>query len=162
MFKLLFLSALSIVIMPCLGLAGTHEALCNGSQKCEVKIGGDRLIAGDMVVPIQAIASWSKSGPGRTLNSTAGPILGILFGDFGTAQLLASDYRASFDISFYTTDQKPDQLSVAFLNEKASRFFEVEIQAATGLPQKVLNDKASQFKWTTTDFPPPQNTNSTP
>lgn len=161
MFKALFLSALSIVMMPCLGLAGTYEALCNGSQKCEVKIGGDRLIAGDLVVPIQAIASWSKSGPGRTLNSTAGSILGVLL-DFPTAQFLASDYRAGFDISFYAADQKPNQLSIAFLNEKASRFFEIEIQAATGLPQKVLNDKASQFKWTTTDFPPAQNTSPMP
>lgn len=161
MFRVLLLSTLSIMMMPRVVLAGTYEALCNGSQKCEVKISGDRLMAGDRIVPIQAIASWAKSGPGKTLNSTAGSILGILI-NFPAAQVLASDYRGSFDILYYTAEQKPDQLSVAFLNENASRFFEIEIQAATGLPQKVLNDKASQFKWTTTDFPPPQNTNSTP
>jgi hypothetical protein len=163
--KALFFAALFSIVMPCVGLAGTYDALCNSSQKCEVKIADRRLIVGDKIVPIEAISSWTKSGPGRKTNSTAMPLWSILVGsplNLSTAQWLSGEYQSIFNINYYTTDQKLGQLSVAFVNEKASRFFEVEIQATTGLPQGVQNENASQFKWNTTDYSVPRNTNINP
>jgi len=165
MLKATFLAIPAIMTMPLASLAGTYDALCNTNQKCVVKILDDRLIAGDKIVPIQAIASWSKSGPGRTTNATTGAILTILFHNYVTSNNSAfylKQYQASFAINYYTPEQKQEMLSIAFLNESVSKWFETEIQATTGLPQKSLNDKAPQFKWSTTEYPAPKSTINNP
>ena len=160
------LAALAFLVIPLPSLAGSYDALCNATQKCVVKILNDRLIVGDSIVPIDAIASWSKSGPGRTAtNSTTGSILTILLHNYNhssNSPYYLKGYQSSFNLSYYTADQKEDQVSIGFVNESVSRWFEIELQAATGLPKQAINDKAPLFKWTPSDYPAPQNTPGNP
>jgi hypothetical protein len=59
MFMSAFLAALAFLVAPLPSLAGSYDAFCNATQKCVVKILNNRLIVGDAIVPIQALASWS-------------------------------------------------------------------------------------------------------
>jgi hypothetical protein len=163
MVKNSFIAILALMSIPSATLAGTYDALCNTNQKCVVKVLDDQLIVGDKTVPIQAIASWSKSGPGVNSNSTIGAIATWLVVPVNaSAGLYIRTFQSRFSISYYTPEKKVDQVSIDFANESVSRFFETEIQVATDLPQGVLNDKASQFKWNTGTYLSPQNTINNP
>ena len=160
MLKHSFIAILAFMSIPLASLAGTYDALCNTNQKCMVKVLDDRLIVGEITVPIQAIASWSKSGPGVNSNSTIGAIvtwLVIPANAPGFYPKTIQSFRSKFSITYYTPEQKTDQVSIVFANESVSRFFETELQAVTELPQGSLNDKASQFKWNAAGYPSPHN-----
>jgi hypothetical protein len=152
MSKHLFIAILAFMAIPSATLAGTYDVLCNVDQKCVVKVLGDRLIVGEKIVPIQAIASWSKSGPGVNSNSIIGAIATWLVIPASSPGFYYATFQSKFNITYYTPEQKADQVSIDFANESVSRFFEAELQAATDLPQGALNDKASQFKWNTTGY----------
>lgn len=148
------LAAILVVLStPLMGLARTYDALCIGNQNCKVEISYEQLVVGGKMVPIKAIASWSKSGPGSRVNHTSGPILSILFGT-SASQLLATEYQATYTITYYTAEQKEDQVLIGFINKRYSRWFETELQAVTGLPQNDINDQARLFKWNSTEDSP--------
>jgi hypothetical protein len=153
MIKTTFFAFLAILATPLIGIARTYDALCSNNQNCKVEISYERLIVGDKIVPIRAIASWSKSGPGERLNPSSGPVLSILLGA-PFSQLVANEYQATYVITYYTAKQKEDNVLVGFVNKRYSRWFETELQATTGLPQGDINDKAPLFKWNSIEYLP--------
>lgn len=157
-----FIAFLAFMAIPSAALAGTYDALCNTNQKCVVKILDDRLTVGEKTMPIQAIASWSKSGSGVNSHSTIGAVMTLLVAPANGTGFYYKTFQSKFNITYYTSEQKSDQISIDFANESVSRFFETELQAATDLPQGALNDKATQFKWNTLDYSSLQNTTKNP
>jgi hypothetical protein len=140
-FKFIFFAFLAILSSPSIGLARTYDALCSDNQNCKVEISYERLIVGGKIVPIRSIASWSKSGPGTRVNPKSGPILSILLGA-PFSQLVATEYKEVYAITYYTDKQKKDSVFIGFVNKRYSRWFETELQATTGLPQGNINDQA--------------------
>jgi hypothetical protein len=139
-FKFIFFAFLAILSSPSIGLARTYDALCSDNQNCKVEISYERLIVGGKIVPIRSIASWSKSGPGTRVNPNSGPILSILLGA-PFSQLVATEYKEVYAITYYTDKQKKDSVFIGFVNKRYSRWFETELQATTGLPQGDINDQ---------------------
>jgi len=159
MIKPAFIAFLAILATPSIGLARTYDALCSDNKNCKVEISYERLIVGGRMVPIRAIASWTKSGSGTRVNPTSGPVLSILLGA-PYSQLLATEYQATYIVTYYTAEQKEDKVLIGFANKRYSRWFETELQAATGLPQEDINDQATLFKWNSIEnlSPPPNGT----
>ena len=140
-FKFIFFAFLAILSSPSIGLARTYDALCSDNQNCKVEISYERLIVGGKIVPIRSIASWSKSGPGTRVNPNSGPIFSILLGA-PFSQLVATEHKEVYAITYYTDKQKKDSVFIGFVNKRYSRWFETELQATTGLPQGDINDQA--------------------
>jgi hypothetical protein len=161
MIKSLLTFLIAIILTPFASVAGSYDALCSSNQKCDLKILVDQLVIADTIVPHQAIESWSKSGPGNTMDSDAGTFLGILFG-FPAAQFLAGKHQSIYTITFYDNEQQKEQISIVFINSSASQMFETELQAVTGLPQKEINEKASEYRWNVIDSNALPNTTLTP
>jgi hypothetical protein len=150
-FKFIFFAFLAILSSPSIGLARTYDALCSDNQNCKVEISYERLIVGGKIVPIRSIASWSKSGPGTRVNPNSGPILSILLGA-PFSQLVATEYKEVYAITYYTDKQKKDSVFIGFVNKRYSRWFETELQATTGLPQGDINDQAPLIKWNSLEY----------
>ena len=150
-FKFIFFAFLAILSSPSIGLARTYDALCSDNQNCKVEISYERLIVGGRIVPIRSIASWSKSGPGTRVNPNSGPILSILLGA-PFSQLVATEYKEVYAITYYTDKQKKDSVFIGFVNKRYSRWFETELQATTGLPQGDINDQAPLIKWNSLEY----------
>jgi hypothetical protein len=153
-FKLSFFAFLAILSSPSIGLARTYDALCSDNQNCKVEISYERLIVGGRIVPIRSIASWSKSGPGTRVNPNSGPILSILLGA-PFSQLVATEYKEVYALTYYTDKQKKDSVFIGFVNKRYSRWFETELQATTGLPQGDINDQAPLFNWNSIEYSSP-------
>ena len=148
----LFLTA-QLTLMPLAASAGSYEARCGARRECAVRILGDRLIVDSKVVPIDAIASWSKGGPGNQSNAVLGAGATILFGAPGLLAFGLRSFKSTFSIVYYTPEGDISELAFGFDNGDASRFFETEIQAATGLPLGKVKREAKDFKWKPSDFP---------
>ena len=168
MVKFSLISTLVIIAIPLETLAGTYDALCHGDQKCVVKILNNRLMVDEKVIPIEAVAKWTKAGPGLNSNSTLGAIATIFAAPAeGPGFYSLKSFKSEFNINYYTSEQKEDLVSIGFTNQSVSQFFESELQAATNLPKDTPNHDASQFKWKTADYPPllspnPNPSNTTP
>jgi hypothetical protein len=163
MIQPVFVAFLAILATPLISLARTYDVMCSDTINCKVEISYERLIVEGRIIPIGAISSWSKSGPGAIVNPTIGPILNIL--RFGAIIPIAipTEYQAKYTITYYTAERKKDKVSLSFLNEQYSRWFEIELQAATSLPQHDVNDQAPLFKWDRIEYlPPPSNTMKNP
>lgn len=133
--------------------AGSYEARCSSKRDCEVKILGDRLIVDGKTVPVDAVASWAKGGPGSQSNAVLGAGATLLFGAPGLLAFGVRSFKSTFSIAYYTPEGEVAELAFAFDNGDASRFFETEIQAATGLPIGKVRREAKDFKWKESDFP---------
>lgn len=133
-------------------VAGSYEARCSAKRDCIVKILGDRLIVDGKTVPIDAVTSWAKGGPGSQSNAVLGAGATILFGAPGLLAFGVRSFRSTFSIAYYTPEGAIAELAFGFDNGDASRFFETEIQAATGLPIGKVKREAKDFKWKESDF----------
>ena len=163
MIQPVFVAVLTIFATPLIGLARTYDAICSDNKNCKVEISYERLIVGGRIVPIGAISSWSKSGPGAMVNSTIGPIFNVLRFGSTTPLNLPTEYQATYTITYYTAERKKDRVLLSFVNQRYSRWFETELQAATSLPQYDVNDQAPLFNWDTIEYlPPPSNTMNNP
>jgi len=168
MIQPVFVAFLTILATPLISLARTYDVMCSDNINCKVEISYERLIVEGRIIPIGAISSWSKSGPGAMVNPTVGPIVTYLFGrtaPFGVIIPIPmpTEYQAKYTITYYTAERKKDKVSLSFLNEQYSRSFEVVLQAATSLPQHDVNDQAPLFKWDRIEYlPPPSNTMKNP
>ena len=163
MIQPVFVAFLTILATPLPNLARTYDAICSANTNCKVEISYERLIVEGRIIPIGAISSWAKSGPGARVNPTIGPILNVLF--FGSAipLPLPTEYQATYTITYYTAERRKDKVSLSFVNKRYSRWFETELQAATSLPQHDVNDQAPLFKWDRIEYlPPPSNTIKNP
>ena len=150
---LLLLLVLPLAMAPLLARAGSYEARCSSRRDCVVKILGDRLIVDGKVVPIDAVSSWAKGGPGSQSNAVLGAGATILFGAPGLLAFGVRSFKSTFSIAYYTPEGEIAELAFAFDNGDASRFFETEIQAATGLPIGKVKREAKDFRWKESDFP---------
>lgn len=133
--------------------AGSYEARCSSKRDCVVKILGDRLIVDGKTVPIDAVTSWAKGGPGSQSNAVLGAGATLLFGAPGLLAFGLRSFKSTFSVAYYTPEGEIAELAFAFDNGDASRFFETEIQAATGLPIGKVKREAKDFKWKQSDFP---------
>ncbi len=149
---LLLLVLAQLIFAPLSGVAGSYEAICVGKHECVVKILGDRLIVNGQTVPIDAVASWAKSGPGSQSNAVLGTAATILLGAPGLLAFGLRSFKSTFSIAYYTPEGEIAELAFAFENGNSSRFFETEIQAATGLPIGKVKREAKDFKWKKTDY----------
>jgi len=138
---------------PLLAHAGSYEARCSSRRDCVVKILGDRLIVDGEVVPVDAVTSWAKGGPGSQSNAVLGAGATILLGAPGLLAFGVRSFKSTFSIAYYTPEGEITELAFAFDNGDASRFFETEIQAATGLPIGKVKREAKDFRWEESDFP---------
>jgi hypothetical protein len=150
---LLLLLVLPLALAPLLAHAGSYEARCSSRRDCVVKILGDRLIVDVKVVPVDAVTSWAKGGPGSQSNAVLGAGATILFGAPGLLAFGVRSFKSTFSIAYYTPEGEIAELAFAFDNGDASRFFETEIQAATGLPIGKVKREAKDFRWKESDFP---------
>jgi len=141
-----------LLLKPVSARAGSYEARCISNQDCVIKILGDRLIVDGKTVPIDAITSWAKDGPGSQSNTVLGAGATLLFGAPGLLAFGLRSFKSTFSIAYYTPDQEIAELSFAFDKGDASRFFETEIQAATGLPIGKVKREAKNFKWKASDY----------
>ena len=141
-----------LLILPQLTRAGSYEARCSSNQDCAVKILGDRLFVNGKTIPIDAVTSWAKGGPGSQSNAVLGAGATLLLGAPGLLAFGLRSFKSTFSIVYYTQDGEVAELVFAFDNGDASRFFETEIQAATGLPIGKVKREAKDFKWKESDF----------
>lgn len=145
-----------LLVAPLAVKAGSYEARCARKRDCLVRILGDRLVVDGKTVPIDAVTSWVKGGPGSQSNAVLGAGATLLFGAPGLLAFGLRSFNSTFSIVYYTTDGSIAELAFAFDNGDASRFFETEIQAATGLPIGKVNREAKNFKWKESDYPMPR------
>lgn len=151
--RLLVLALSSQILAAPIGVqAGSYEARCSGRRDCIVKILGDRLIVDGKIVPIEAVASWAKGGPGSQSNAILGAGATLLFGAPGLLAFGMRSFKSTFSIAYYTPEGEIAEVAFAFDNGDASRFFETEIQAATGLPIGKVKREAKDFRWNESDF----------
>jgi hypothetical protein len=136
--------------------AGSYEARCASKRDCVVKILGDRLIVDGKTVPVDAVTSWAKGGPGSQSNAALGAGATLLFGAPGLLAFGLRSFKSTFSIAYYTPEGEIAELAFAFDNGDASRFFETEIQAATGLPIGKVKREAKEFQWKDSDYPSPR------
>ena len=141
-----------LMISPQLTRAGSYEARCSSKQDCVVKILGDRLIVNGKTIPVDAITSWAKGGPGSQSNAVLGAGATLLFGAPGLLAFGLRSFKSTFSIAYYTPEGQVAEFAFAFENADSSRFFETEIQAATGLPIGKVKREARDFKWKESDF----------
>jgi len=142
-----------LLLAPLAVNAGSYEARCSSKRNCVVKVLGDRLIVDDKIVPIDAITSWAKGGPGSRSNAVLGAGATLLFGAPGLLAFGLRSFKSTFSIAYYTPEGEISELAFAFINGDSSRFFETEIQAATGLPIGKVKREAKDFKWRESDYP---------
>jgi hypothetical protein len=133
-------------------LAGTYKAQCDAKSTCVVKITTDRLIVGDRVVPIQAIFSWVKGGPGLNTNSGLGAGATILLGVPGMLLYGVQSFKSVFDIAYFTPSGEIGHLYFGFNNVDESRFFETEILATLAQPMGKESPQAKSFVWKESDY----------
>lgn len=145
-------AAISIAL-PMPALSGSYQARCPNKRDCTVKIISDRIIVDGKVIPIDAIASWVKGGPGSQSNPVLGAGATLLFGVPGLLAFGVRSFKSTFSIAYYTPEGDVKEVAFAFDNGDQSRFFETEIQAATGLPIGKVKRDAKDFKWKSSDFP---------
>lgn len=141
------------MLLPLPALSGSYQARCSTKRDCTVKILADRMIIENKVIPVDAIASWAKGGPGSQSNPVLGAGATILFGAPGLLAFGLRSFKSTFSIAYYTPEGDVAEVAFAFDNGDQSRFFETEIQAATGLPIGKVKREAKDFKWTSSDFP---------
>lgn len=144
---LLLLLSARLILTPLAGFAGSYEARCSGKRDCVIKILGDRLIVDGKTVPVDAVTSWAKGGPGSQSNALLGTGATILVGLPGLLAFGLRSFKSTFSIAYYTPEGEIAELAFAFDNGDSSRFFETEIQAATGLPIGKVKREAKDFKW---------------
>lgn len=151
-------TALSAAKMLNAAPVGRYDALCQGRQKCVVQIQKNRLIVGDQEIPIEAITRWKKAGPGEnsygTLKTiatwlTMSPLTAVM--GSGSNRDGLSSYSAAYVITYTTPTNSSHQISIGFVNQSVSRFFESELLATLNLPEAVENRPPAQGK----DRPPP-------
>lgn len=147
------LLTVQLLFAPLAVKAGSYEARCSTKRDCVVKILGDRLIVDGKTVPVDAVTSWAKGGPGSQSNAVLGAGATLLFGAPGLLAFGVRSFKSTFSIAYYTPEGEVAELAFAFDNGDASRFFETEIQAATGLPIGKVRREAKDFKWKESDFP---------
>ena len=145
------LAAVSISL-PLPAISGSYQARCSTKRDCTVRIIADRMIVDGKVIPIDAIASWAKGGPGSQSNPVLGAGATILFGAPGLLAFGIRSFKSTFSIAYYTPEGDIREVAFAFVNGDQSRVVEKEIQAATGLPIGKVKREAKDFKWTYSDF----------
>jgi hypothetical protein len=145
-----------LLVAPLAVQAGSYEARCASKRDCMVKILGDRLIVDGKTVPVDAVTSWAKGGPGSQSNAVLGAGATILFGAPGLLAFGLRSFKSTFSIAYYTPEGEIAEIAFAFDNGDASRFFETEIQAATGLPIGKVKREAKEFQWKEYDYPAPR------
>ncbi len=145
-----------LLFMPLAVQAGSYEARCSSKRDCIVRILGDRLVVDGKTVPIDAITSWAKGGPGSQSNAVLGAGATLLFGAPGLLAFGVRSFKSTFSIVYYTAQGDIAELAFAFDNGDASRFFETEIQAATGLPIGKVKREAKDFQWIESDYTAPR------
>ncbi len=133
-------------------LSGSYQARCASKRECTVKILADRMIVEGKVIPVDAIASWAKGGPGSQSNPVLGAGATILFGAPGLLAFGLRSFKSTFSIAYYSPEGEIKEVAFAFHNGDQSRFFETEIQAATGLPIGKVKREAKDFNWKSSDF----------
>jgi len=147
------LLSVQLLVAPLAVQAGSYEARCVSKRDCMVRILGDRLIVDGKTVPVDAVTSWAKGGPGSQSNAVLGTGATLLFGAPGLLAFGLRSFKSTFSIAYYTPEGEIAELVFAFDNGDASRFFETEIQAATGLPIGKVKREAKDFRWKESDFP---------
>jgi hypothetical protein len=150
--SLLLLLSAKLIFAPSACYAGSYEARCAGKRDCVVKILGDRLIVDGQTVPVAAVTSWAKGGPGSQSNALLGAGATILLGAPGLLAFGLRSFKSTFSIAYYTPEGEIAELAFAFENGDSSRFFETEIQAATGFPIGKVKREAKDFKWSKMDY----------
>lgn len=145
-----------LLFMPLAVQAGSYEARCSSKRDCIVRILGDRLVVDGKTVPIDAITSWAKGGPGSQSNAVLGAGATLLFGAPGLLAFGVRSFKSTFSIAYYSAQGDIAELAFAFDNGDASRFFETEIQAATGLPIGKVKREAKDFRWKESDYTAPR------
>ena len=147
------LLSVQLLVAPLAVQAGSYEARCASKRDCMVRILGDRLIVDGKTVPVDAVTSWAKGGPGSQSNAVLGTGATLLFGAPGLLAFGLRSFKSTFSIAYYTPEGEIAELVFAFDNGDASRFFETEIQAATGLPIGKVKREAKDLRWKESDFP---------
>ncbi len=148
------LSAISFAV-PLPALSGSYQARCAGKRDCTVRILADRMVVDGKVIPVDSIASWAKGGPGSQSNPVLGAGATILFGAPGLLAFGIRSFKSTFSIAYYSPQGEIQEAAFAFDNGDQSRFFETEIQAATGLPIGKVKREAKDFQWKESDFSAP-------
>ena len=145
-----------LIFLPPPALSGSYQARCLNKRDCTVKILADRMVIDSKVIPVDAIASWAKGGPGSQSNPVIGAGATILFGAPGLLAFGLRSFKSTFSIAYYSPEGEVREAVFAFDNSDQSRFFETEIQAATGLPIGKVKRAAKDFKWSSSDFTDPK------
>jgi hypothetical protein len=151
-FRAALIVTLLSIALPMPALSGSYQARCASKRECTVKILADRMIVEGKVIPVDAIASWAKGGPGSQSNPVLGAGATILFGAPGLLAFGLRSFKSTFSIAYYSPEGEIKEVAFAFHNGDQSRFFETEIQAATGLPIGKVKREAKDFNWKSSDF----------
>ena len=153
-------TALTAAMKPLTAQTGRYDALCQSRQSCVVQIQENQLMVGDQAIPIGAISSWKKIGPGENRYGTFVAINTWLSlftpqaaetAATGLKRNGFSTYSAAYVITYSTPTNSSNQISIGFVNQSVSRFFESELLATLNLPEALESRPAVQGK----DLPPP-------
>lgn len=128
------LLALLLVGAPLGAWAGSYQARCAGQQPCAVRLSATELTVDGQAIPVAAIRSWSKGGPGVQSDPALGAAATILLGAPGRLLYGPGRYSETFTIRYTTSDGQTREVSFAFEQVDQGRFFETEFLARTGLP----------------------------
>ena len=112
-------------------IAGTYEALCNGT-KCTVYIDASSIRSPYGSIRPQRVTDWGGGGDSKTSLGT-GVATTVLLGPVGLLGFLAKNHDFNFIVNGYDDSGRKVSLNVQFKNDKPAKKFINELQVVTGL-----------------------------